>query len=54
MTRKQKGSQVTIIQQQLPRFFMKNWAEQHHSPILTGREDYLGVDGESAKFSCDE
>lgn len=30
---------------------MKDWTEQHHASILSGKEVYLGVDGECVKFS---
>lgn len=46
-----KALKSSSFKQQLPRFLMKDWAEQHHAPALTDREVFLGVEGECAKFS---
>lgn len=40
----EKALKSPSFKQQLPRFLVKDWAEQWHSAALDGREVYLGVD----------
>lgn len=40
----------TSFKQQLPRFFLKDWAEQWHASVLDGRELYVGVETECVRF----
>jgi len=45
-----KALKSPSFKQQLPRFLMKEWASEHHAHVLSGREIFLGVDGECVQF----
>jgi len=46
----EKALKSTSFKQQLPRFLVKDWAEQWHSARLDGRELYVGVDTQCLRF----
>ena len=46
-----KALKSPSFKEQLPQFLMRDWAEQHHAQALSGRELYLGVQGECARFT---
>ena len=46
-----KALKSPSFKEQLPQFLMRDWAEQYHAQALSGRELYLGVQGECARFT---